>query len=41
VLEVAVHACGNETKMRIERNTGLAPHEIEQATASLAALTVS
>jgi len=41
VLEVAVHACGNETKISIERNTGLAPHEIEQATASLAALTVS
>ncbi|MGI9088718.1 MAG: Hsp70 family protein [Chthoniobacterales bacterium] len=41
VLEVAVHACGNETKVQIERNTGLAPHEIEQATASLATLRVS
>jgi molecular chaperone DnaK len=41
VLEVAVHACGNETKVSIERNTGLAPHEIAQASASLAALTVS
>ncbi len=39
VLEVAVHAAGNETKMSIERNTGLAPHEIAQATASLAELT--
>jgi molecular chaperone DnaK len=41
VLEVAVHACGNETKIQIERNTGLAPHEIAQATASLATLKVS
>jgi molecular chaperone DnaK len=41
VLEVAVHACGNETKIQIERNTGLAPHEIAQATASLATLRVS
>ncbi len=41
VLEVAVHAAGNETKIQIERNTGLAPHEIAKATASLAALHVS
>jgi molecular chaperone DnaK len=41
ILEVAVHACGNETKILIERNTGLAPHEIAQATASLATLRVS
>ena len=41
VLEVAVHAAGNETKMSIERNTGLAPHEIAQASASLAELRVS
>ena len=41
VLEVAVHACGNETKIQIERNTGLAPHEIAQATASSRELEVS
>jgi len=41
VLEVAVHAAGNETKMSIERNTGLAPHEIAEASASLAQLHVS
>ena len=41
VLEVAVHACGNETKMSIERNTGLAPHEVAEATARIAALTVA
>ncbi|MGI8437707.1 MAG: Hsp70 family protein, partial [Chthoniobacterales bacterium] len=40
VLEVAVHAAGNETKMLIERNTGLAPHEVSAATASIAALNV-
>lgn len=40
VLEVAVHACGNETKMSIERNTGLAPHEFAKAAASLESLTV-
>ncbi len=41
VLEVAVHAGGNETKMSIERNTGLAPHEIAAAASSLAMLKVS
>jgi molecular chaperone DnaK len=41
VLEVAVHAAGNETKMCIERNTGLAPHEIAEATASLATIKVA
>ncbi len=41
VLEVSVHAAGNETKMSIERNTGLAPHEIADATERLAALTVA
>ncbi|MDQ6656328.1 MAG: Hsp70 family protein [Verrucomicrobiota bacterium] len=41
VLEVAVRAAGNETKMLIERNTGLAPHEIDEAGTSLAALQVS
>lgn len=40
VLEVAVHAGGNKTRISIERNTGLAPHEVAEATASLAALTV-
>lgn len=41
VLEVAVHAAGNETKMSIERNTGLAPHEVAEATTRLAALSVA
>ena len=41
VLEVAVHACGNETKICIERNTGLAPGEIARAAAGLAALNVT
>lgn len=41
VLEVAVHACGNQTKISIERNTGLAPHEIEAAASNLAQLEVS
>jgi len=41
VLEVAVHACGNQTRISIERNTGLAPSEIEAAKASLAELTVA
>ncbi|MEP6808765.1 MAG: Hsp70 family protein [Chthoniobacterales bacterium] len=41
VLEVAVHACGNQTKISIERNTGLKPHEVAAATARLASLTVA
>lgn len=40
VLEVAVQACGNQTRISIERNTGLAPAEIAAAKAGLAALTV-
>ena len=34
VLEVAVDACGNQAKVSIERNTGLAPDEVERATAA-------
>ena len=30
VLEVAVEASGNQAKVSIERNTGLAPNEVEQ-----------
>jgi len=41
VLEVAVQAAGNQTRVSIERNTGLAPHEVERARATLAALKVS
>ncbi len=41
VLEVAVQACGNQTRISIERNTGLAPGEIEAAKAGLAELTVA
>ena len=41
ILEVEVHAGGRQTKVSIERNTGLAPHEVEKARAGLAALTVS
>lgn len=40
VLEVAVNASGNEAKVRIERNTGLAPSEIERATKGLGAISV-
>jgi len=40
VLEVAVQACGKQTKVTIERNTGLAPHEIEKARAGIATLSV-
>jgi molecular chaperone DnaK len=40
VLEVAVNACGNRAKVTIERNTGLAPDEVEHATASLGAIVV-
>jgi molecular chaperone DnaK len=41
VLEVAVHAGGNEAKMTIKRNTGLEPGDIAEAAASLAELKVS
>src|SRR5205814_7243926 len=41
VLEVAVNACGNKANVTIERNTGLAPEEVERATASLGAITVT
>ncbi len=41
VLEVAVQACGNQTRISIERNTGLAPSEIEAAKAALAELNVA
>jgi molecular chaperone DnaK len=40
VLEVAVNASGNKAKVRIERNTGLAPDEVERATAGLGAIAV-
>ena len=40
VLEVAVEAAGNRTQVSIERNTGLARDEIEQATAGLGTLKV-
>jgi molecular chaperone DnaK len=40
VLEVAVEACGKRAKMSIERNTGLAEHEISQAASGLGALQV-
>ncbi len=41
VLEIAVLICGEETKMSIERNTGLLPHEVAEAAAELASLSVS
>ncbi|HEY4284411.1 MAG TPA: Hsp70 family protein, partial [Chthoniobacterales bacterium] len=41
VLEVAVNACGNQANVTIERNTGLAPDEVERATASLSAIAVT
>jgi molecular chaperone DnaK len=40
VLEVAVEACGQRSKVLIERNTGLAQGEIERATAGLGELKV-
>jgi molecular chaperone DnaK len=40
VLEVAVSASGNQAKVTIERNTGLAPDEVEHATAGLGAIKV-
>jgi molecular chaperone DnaK len=40
VLEVAVNACGNQAKVTIERNTGLAPDEVEHAAAGLGAIVV-
>jgi molecular chaperone DnaK len=40
VLEVAVNASGNQAKVRIERNTGLAPDEVERAATGIGALSV-
>jgi len=40
VLEVAVNASGNQAKVRIERNTGLAPNEVERAAKGLGAISV-
>jgi molecular chaperone DnaK len=40
VLEVSISASGNVAKVRIERNTGLAPDEVERATKGLGALAV-
>jgi molecular chaperone DnaK len=41
ILEVSVHAAGNEKTISIARNTGLAPDEFEQAKANLATLNVT
>jgi molecular chaperone DnaK len=41
VLQVSVEACGNQAKVSIERNTGLAPDEVAQATANLGSLRVA
>ncbi len=41
VLEVNVLACGNESKVSIERNTGLAPGDIDRAATSLMALSIA
>jgi molecular chaperone DnaK len=41
VLEVSLQAAGNQSKVSIDRNTGLAPNEIQQATCSLQELNVS
>ena len=40
VLEVSVEACGNQSKVSIERNTGLAPSEMEKAISGLGKLNV-
>jgi molecular chaperone DnaK len=41
VLEVAVEAAGNRSRVSINRNTGLAPEDVEQATSGLQELNVS
>jgi hypothetical protein len=41
VLEVNVEACGNRSKVSIERHTGLAPEEMEKAISSLGEVTVA
>lgn len=41
VLEVAVLACGNQSKVSITRDTGLAPAEVDEATAALENLTIA
>jgi molecular chaperone DnaK len=41
VLEVDVQAAGNQAKVSIDRNTGLAPEEIEQAASGLGELRVT
>ncbi|HJX97532.1 MAG TPA: Hsp70 family protein [Chthoniobacterales bacterium] len=41
VLEVEVQAAGNNAKVTIDRNTGLGPNDIAEATSSLEALKVS
>jgi molecular chaperone DnaK len=41
VLEVSVEASGNRANVSIERNTGVAPSEMAQASANLEALTVA
>lgn len=41
VLEVSVEAAGNRSKVSIDRNTGLAPDEIQQAATGLQELNVS
>jgi hypothetical protein len=35
-----VNASGNQAKVRIERNTGLAPDEVERAATGIGALSV-
>src|SRR4051812_36753428 len=40
VLEVAVNASGNLAKVRIERNTGLAPDEVDRAAKALGTISV-
>jgi len=41
VLEVAVEAGGNQKKVKIERNTGLAPSEVARAAAALDEMNVA
>ncbi|HEX8280358.1 MAG TPA: Hsp70 family protein [Chthoniobacterales bacterium] len=40
VLQVAVHACGEQATVAIERKTGLRPEEMERAKAGIASLSV-
>ena len=41
VLEVAVHACGNDAKVTIKRNTGVSPEQLKEAAANMDSVAVT